>query len=259
MRHRGDRMKHPPAGRVLYLGGWSNGPLDELLARRSDLEVSCPTLPTPPVGTRWLLTPVIPVLLGYCFVVRPWFANVAAEVGGIGTVVELLVSLCVVVLCIRLLVWHAIWDSVRIASDAIERFQPDAVVGFSWGGGVACCLAGTHAWTGPTILLAPPLRVMDWASLRRMPAVPPHVHVFHAESDIFCPASQHCELEAMGCLVHKCAGDGHGLCNPASVDTIERCVSNLVRARWSQTPEAQEAAAKRASEKDARFALLRVL
>jgi len=45
--------------------------------------------------------------------------------------------------------------SLEIAKTNLKRLKPDAVVGFSWGGCLACLLLRESEWKGPTLLLAP--------------------------------------------------------------------------------------------------------
>ena len=44
---------------------------------------------------------------------------------------------------------------IEAASLAIARIRPAAVVGYSWGGGIAECCIESGIWAGPTLLLAP--------------------------------------------------------------------------------------------------------
>ena len=55
----------------------------------------------------------------------------------------------------------------------IERHSPDLVVGYSWGGGIACGLLNRRDWSGPTLLLAPAGEQM-WAHAGRVPPTLQH-------------------------------------------------------------------------------------
>mmetsp|Transcript_12629 Transcript_12629/g.16400 ORF Transcript_12629/g.16400 Transcript_12629/m.16400 type:complete len:248 (+) Transcript_12629:88-831(+) len=46
-------------------------------------------------------------------------------------------------------------NSLAVAVKALKKTQPDIVVGFSWGGCLACHLLESELWKGPTVLLAP--------------------------------------------------------------------------------------------------------
>ena len=83
---------------------------------------------------------------------------------------------------------------VSIQREAVERYQPDVVIGSSWGGAVAIELILRGYWRGPTVLLAPAFHRaarrmgsrslrLDVAALKRasegMPIVIYHDIVFH--------------------------------------------------------------------------------
>jgi len=50
--------------------------------------------------------------------------------------------------------------SVEIQAKAIEEFQPDIIVGASWGAFVALICASRRIYIGPQLLLAPPLKLV---------------------------------------------------------------------------------------------------
>jgi len=214
-------------------GGWSPGPLCEIAARCPELQLYQPMIPMPPAGIRWLLNPYLAMIVIFIFAIHPWLVG-KTDALGIATsasLVRLVLALASCV-CILLLIVHlvrfAIWDSLRIAKAAIQSYEPDVILAFSWGGGVACWLLEDTQWTGPTILLAPTIRAMCWASQQPLPRVPKSVHVFHAEYGAFCPASQHKLLERMGCHMHLCRGDGHILMAKRSLEMILQCLSELL-------------------------------
>lgn len=50
--------------------------------------------------------------------------------------------------------------SVEIQAHAIQEFQPDIVVGSSWGGFIALLCASRGIYTGPQLLIAPPVKLI---------------------------------------------------------------------------------------------------
>eukprot|EP00933_Yihiella_yeosuensis_P042769 TRINITY_DN3743_c1_g2_i1.p1 TRINITY_DN3743_c1_g2~~TRINITY_DN3743_c1_g2_i1.p1 ORF type:complete len:260 (-),score=32.25 TRINITY_DN3743_c1_g2_i1:450-1229(-) len=223
--------------RVLILGGWSPGPLEVLQNHfRNSADFFEPTIPMPPAGCRWCLNPFWALLLTMIFGLIPalnavgsaWKDEVAVWiVRGI----LLVATPFLIRLLIAGLVWFAIRDGVRIAENAIREIQPDIVLAFSWGGGVACWLLAHRGWSGPTILLAPTVRAMSCISCSSLPKIPapsPNspVHVFHAEDDGFCPESQIEELQAMGCEVHV-LDDNHVLLRRNSINEVGSCLEKL--------------------------------
>ncbi|CAE7336525.1 unnamed protein product [Symbiodinium sp. CCMP2456] len=157
--------------RVLVLSGWSPGPLDVLRNRMPDVEFLEPTIPMPPSGCRWCLNPFCLLLLVVIFWLTPEAASndklVAQVDESFAWLVRLALLLAIPVL-LRLvvagLVWFAIKDGLWTTSRAIRDFQPDVLLGFSWGGGVALWLLSQGRWKGPTLLLAPTVNAMSWAA-----------------------------------------------------------------------------------------------
>mmetsp|Transcript_11769 Transcript_11769/g.26147 ORF Transcript_11769/g.26147 Transcript_11769/m.26147 type:complete len:241 (-) Transcript_11769:21-743(-) len=220
------------APRMLVLGGWSPGPLWEIAARRPDIEICEPSIPMPPVGIRWLFNPYLLVLVLYILVLQPCLQNRLARLGtspAILTALFPVLSLFFAAWLVTRVVRYAIHECMRIARKEIARFEPDVLVGFSWGGGVACWLLAERIWRGPTVLLAPTVQAMSWAAWLPFPTLPSAVHLFHAEHDGFCPTSQRLKLEAMGCSSSVCRGDGHALLADASVEAILRTLARLVK------------------------------
>ena len=58
------------------------------------------------------------------------------------------------------LVAFAIRDGLYVCGRAIRSHEPDVVLAFSWGGGVALWLLAEGLWRGPTLLLAPTVQAM---------------------------------------------------------------------------------------------------
>lgn len=80
-------------------------------------------------------------------------------------------------------------DSYAVARTALQAFEPDVVVGFSWGGALACRLLAEGLWSGPTLLLAPAstklLTVMGRPALP-IP-LPKKVRIVHSRADTVIP------------------------------------------------------------------------
>ena len=77
----------------------------------------------------------------------------------------LLILLYVATKGVAALLWHAcdyiIIGCLDLQRKAIDRFQPDVLVGSSFGGAVAVFLALRGGWRGPLLLLAPAHAVVD--------------------------------------------------------------------------------------------------
>mmetsp|Transcript_107888 Transcript_107888/g.299932 ORF Transcript_107888/g.299932 Transcript_107888/m.299932 type:complete len:220 (-) Transcript_107888:22-681(-) len=196
----------------------------------------------PPKGLRWCCNPFWVALLLYIGIGPPIVmdraSSMASSVFGVVAMVLIgIFSLAVLRFLVAGIVWFAIRDGMRITEQRIKEVQPDAIVAFSWGGGVACWLLASGRWSGPTLLLAPALSAMRSIACggpRRLPE--PHdgapVHVFHAMHDAFCPDSQAHEFELAGCKVHRC-NDDHILCR--SVREISQTLRQVLEAQAQQT------------------------
>jgi len=144
--------------RVLVLGGWSGGPLDYLRRRWSgECTFVEPPLHMPPQGARWCFTWEAALLAGAACL--PWAVS-AAGCGAAAALVTGAAVLCLAPRLVALLVRGAIRRSVAAAELCLKGGTVDLVVGFSWGGGVACWLLSERRWRGPTLLLAPTLEAM---------------------------------------------------------------------------------------------------
>ena len=88
-----------------------------------------------------------------------------------------------------MLVRYGTRASYDVAVAALEAFRPDVVVGFSWGGSLACRLLTEGKWAGPTLLLAPAHRKMH--ELMRRPVgvvpLPERTTVVHSRADAIVP------------------------------------------------------------------------
>lgn len=110
---------------------------------------------------------------------------------------------------------------VEIQKAAIARWEPDVVVGSSWGGAVAAHLVATGAWEGPTVLLAPAVHAIarmrrtsadaDVAGVRRAATLHPIV-VFHDPTDDTVPHTDSIELTTRSSVeLRSVDGGGHRL------------------------------------------------
>eukprot|EP00927_Polykrikos_kofoidii_P079854 TRINITY_DN76690_c0_g1_i1.p1 TRINITY_DN76690_c0_g1~~TRINITY_DN76690_c0_g1_i1.p1 ORF type:complete len:307 (+),score=35.94 TRINITY_DN76690_c0_g1_i1:96-923(+) len=251
-------------GRVLVLGGWSPGPLDVLRTTFSgDVDFEEPSIPMPPSGCRWCLNPFWFFLLFYLFIVVPaLFAQVEDWLGSgaIAWVLRGVIfvgSAVVVRVLVAGVVWFAVRDGVRVARGLIRSWEPDVVVGFSWGGGVASWLLADGSWSGPLVLLAPTLEKMRSIACLPVPKLEPVSgsmaaaassvglalrHVFHADGDPFCPESQLKVYRNADFEIHHLR-DNHVLCGRASLDGISECLHRLLDVAASNSVAAVTAAA----------------
>lgn len=163
---------------VLILGGWSTDPLDSLRRKfRSECIFYEPTLFMPPVDCASLFMWESLVIAGAIALII-----FLTSVSLMGMPLWLRLSLAVAVALtlprlISLVARGAIRRSVDIAAAAIEKHSIDVVVGYSWGGGIACWLWAEGQWRGATLLLAPTLHAMASAAWLQRPTpffVPAH-------------------------------------------------------------------------------------
>lgn len=227
--------------RVLILGGWSPGPIDALrwgMREQNTVRFYEPSLPMPPVGVRWLCAWEAALLTG-CAWVTLLLLNGAGEMLSWVRFMLLLGCVAALPLSIVLLVRGSIRRGIATAMYHIEQRHIDVVVGFSWGGGLACWLLAEHtSWHGPTLLLAPTLQLMASAARRAIPTFQacadpsegglPLVHIFHATDDeCFCPRSQHRDLTTTGAAMHTC-DDVHVFADARSELAILRAFTSCV-------------------------------
>eukprot|EP00439_Symbiodinium_sp_Y106_P083090 s509_g22.t3 len=220
--------------KVLMLSGWGTGPLEVLCTHFSSVEFLEPTIPKPPLGSATLQSPYCWLFAGtviLCLLVLVacdlWFASAAAW--GLRLTAVILAAL-VMRLCVAGLVHRALQDGKHVVHKAIRDFEPDLLLGFSWGGGLIMWLLAEGDWNGPTVLLAPTYRALariGCTTLALSNNTWSSVHVFHALNDRYCPAVQVQELRAAGCTVHLC-DDEHILMGRQSVLDIARCFRQLL-------------------------------
>eukprot|EP00746_Dinoflagellata_sp_MGD_P062851 gnl/MRDRNA2_/MRDRNA2_26417_c0_seq1.p1 gnl/MRDRNA2_/MRDRNA2_26417_c0~~gnl/MRDRNA2_/MRDRNA2_26417_c0_seq1.p1 ORF type:complete len:142 (+),score=31.54 gnl/MRDRNA2_/MRDRNA2_26417_c0_seq1:77-502(+) len=71
----------------------------------------------------------------------------------------------------------------RVIEQEIKDFQPEVVVGSSWGGAIALQCMERGTWCGPCVLLAPALQISGWGGLF-WPSGPKAISVENAKQTI---------------------------------------------------------------------------
>merc|ERR1712232_211041 len=127
-----------------------------------------------------------------------------------------------------------------VAERCISKFDPDMLVGFSWGGGIVSWMIASRRWTGPALLLAPTLQKMRgiaciWPKLPSEDGSSEDAgvtlcHVIHANGDPFCPDSQVETFQRAGFKVHR-YNDDHPLCGRETIEAITRSFQQLLETR----------------------------
>ena len=182
--------KNNQSRRVVFVSGWSPGPLEPLEAALTShkYEVEWLDVPTPPAGCTWLLNPFIAVLLvlliGGVVLVKHLATVTLQDSALLSRALCTLGLLVVLVYLARLVVAKLVEYSIN---DGVNRLLrrlrvdvhgsggvPALVVGFSWGGCVLHWLLASKTAAGdfdavPMLLLAPPARVMSSACRLRSP------------------------------------------------------------------------------------------
>mmetsp|Transcript_58335 Transcript_58335/g.188931 ORF Transcript_58335/g.188931 Transcript_58335/m.188931 type:complete len:223 (-) Transcript_58335:312-980(-) len=111
---------------------------------------------------------------------------------------------------------------LEIQRAAIADFNPDVVVGSSWGGGIALLALAEGLWSGPTVAIAPALhRVLrdsgelkyKWAEVEQRLAASAHcLTLVHGAADDTIPiADSETLAAAIHCELVRVDGGDHGL------------------------------------------------
>jgi pimeloyl-ACP methyl ester carboxylesterase len=173
---------------LLLLHGWSPGPglptclLASQLFRVHEIEASTVlTIATNRYALAMIAT-TLATLGALLSVSLPWYAWA--------------VLLPVVALGLRrlkqLAVARCLDDDMAQAAHAIERLQPEVLVGYSWGGGIATLCLERGVWRGPTLLLAPAGTMLNAHAGRAAPSLAaclsradalPAVTICHGDQD----------------------------------------------------------------------------
>jgi hypothetical protein len=116
---------------------------------------------------------------------------------------------------------------VKIQKAELARSQPDILVGSSWGGAVAAQLVLDGAWSGPTIMLAPAVGIVnEWtghlgdADIQRLHELSRkrRMAIFHDPADETVPHRDSLQLvQGSEVALHTVDGGGHSL-----VELVER-------------------------------------
>lgn len=237
---------------VLLLGGWSPGPFSAIKWHyRSVCDFHEPRMYIPPAGCNWCFTWE---WTGLCASIgfSAWLLSTRTP-WGVST--GLLLLLASIPLGIVMLVRGSIRRSVLAARVVIAEMAAsssssssslsdegfDLVVGFSWGGGVACWLLDEGGWSGRTLLLAPTVFAMASASRQALPQFEvPRCHrrgvgnggeaglyAFCASADPFCPSGQVPYLRQRGAEV-RVVRDAHVLDGAHTWEQIKRSFEELL-------------------------------
>lgn len=117
----------------------------------------------------------------------------------------------------------SIRDSVTLQKSAIETFQPDIVVGSSWGGAIALICVGQGIYKGPLLLIAPALEKVlkkvhpsdyeKWHPHGKItPEVTQQIFTIHGDKDDVVPLEDSIALEKnMGIRLKIYLGGDHRL------------------------------------------------
>ena len=112
-------------------------------------------------------------------------------------------------------------ESVRIAQEAIEQQQPDAIVGYSRGGAVAMnCQSGEI----PMVLLAP---AWNWQGTAA--TVKPGTIILHSEHDDVVPLEHSRQLARKSKLPAAnlvLVGEDHGMCDEEVLWALLKAIEN---------------------------------
>jgi len=207
----GDLLLRTEEPAVLFLEGWSPGPLSYLIKVLQDVDapyrILQPTrLQMPPfVGYWWWNRCVMAMLLGLLGII--WLgvrgmARIASHHGGTAITMYSLALLVVMMAWIRLLVCVVVRTSIQqgvdICLEQIKEHNVVAIVGFSWGGAVCAELlvqghTGGNTTQPGALMIAPATAVVAAMALQpdaalRCEPLQPMIHVVHATHDrIVCP------------------------------------------------------------------------
>ena len=236
-------QRKPPHKCILVLSGWSDGPLHPLQYHlNNEVQFIQVHIPTPPAGCRWLLNPYLCLLLGLLYCTPMLFRSISSSVFPSSSLHYISIMGLVLLLCIALrktvayLVQYAVRDSVRIVTKAIEKYNPIAIVGFSWGAGILYEIL--DVWQGHALLLAP--TIFPISSIASTPcteyndeatrATTGHrrVVIVCGDDDPFCSASQKKFLTTTTPFEYISVHDDHVLCEKTTRDLCLRIVKDFI-------------------------------
>jgi len=154
----------------------------------------------------------------------------------------------------RKFICNTIDASIKLQADAIKKYQPDVIVGSSWGGAIAVFCLMQNLWKGPTLLLAPAqYKIIKHSKyLDRNQVVLPsdvHVHIVHGTKDATITPDDSLLLSQKVSSSSKIRpklnmieGDDHRLNGSASSVSIKQWIDAVVAAHqrsFIPTPQTQ--------------------
>jgi len=152
-----------------------------------------------------------------------WYRVIAVLVGGI--------LACFVLK--RLAVGYCLDSCVSAFATKINTHDPDLVIGYSWGGGIACGLLNRGLWGGATILIAPAGEQMWLHSGRKPPSlkegtIPASAAVVTLQGDVDSIVSLaeterlHAGASEAQCQLYVAQTEDHFLEYTATAQALER-------------------------------------
>lgn len=235
--------------RVLLLHGWSPGPnLPASLLQHGLFALY--EIPASHLGTI-LKTPyaVLAVLLVTATTVLATKSATISSSMGINEVVVLcvilLVGLGAAYICKLQAVAFVIDSEAALVRRAVQTFQPDIVVGYSWGGAIAVEALYQGIWQGPTLLLNPAASLLfnhagrcSHLSLvpppKRIPAscdIPVATIIASREDPLVGEVSCQALADSLpGTKLHLITDD-HLLSHHGSVENLAECIVELMERR----------------------------
>lgn len=242
--------------RVLQLTGWSDGPLRRIAqVFDGQVEILSVDLPMPGVGRTgflWMKNPFIFATIGY-IVCLPFIAKIMLEYFSPIVTLSLLLPCSVGIFRCLLgaTIYYAIRQGIKITADNIRRFDPDIVVGFSWGGGILAWLLADGQWKGPALLLSPTHYRMAQTAFLKAPRIRAdesssvaaqsggRVKILYAPRDPFLPRAQIELFRIDGCGA-ELIDDDHTLCETKSLRVICDRFRELLESRGRTSTHSSE-------------------
>lgn len=211
------------------------------------LEAECEFIhvdvPMPPMGLLWLLNPFLAQLLAGLWWGVPWafsWVENAAPlwVTGPSYVLTLAAVVVYVRVSVALIVRFAVWHGRTSCAYHIQRWDPELLMGFSWGAGVLHKLLRSRTQESfvhsrPVLLLAPTSTSM--ASIAMEETWPlsgvcdSRVDVVEAAFDHFSSKAQTEVFTKAGCRILT-VQDGHTLTRPSTLSILGGRVLALLHA-----------------------------
>lgn len=225
--------------RVLYIEGFTPGPglPDPLLSEIEEFEVITTRMPysffdiiVNPYTCLGVLT--IPLW----FWVGIWTSDIVAWWAAL---IVLLLWARFLICVKRMAVGHLLDDCVESYSRVLSQERIDVVIGYSWGGGIACALLNSKVWAGPTLLLSPAGEEMWDHAMRWPPAlskdkIDPNARVLTVQgsNDLVVPLKHvkkmYRNVDPAKCQLIISEGENHMLEHTVTIDSLRRWCKNLL-------------------------------